>query len=83
MSDTLFMATVQGISLITWLWRPGEPEFLSPMALIIREIVLGRLPQLALHRQQIETHPSNSMKEAYLLVQVPWPEGQASGLTQI
>lgn len=37
----------------------------------------------ALHRQQAETHLSLSNKEAYLLVQNLWPDGQASALPHL
>lgn len=55
-------------------------HFWVPWTKTIGEIILGRLPPPStLHREPTETHPSLSVKEAYVLVLEFQPEDQALG----
>lgn len=66
-------------------WLPGsggqgDLHFWVPWTKTIGEIILGRLPPPStLHREPTETHPSLSVKEAYVLVLEFQPEDQALG----
>ena len=79
--DLVFVAVTQGKPLDRLALEAGGLEFLGAMGLTVRETGLGRLP-LPGHcaDRRLKQTPSLSEKEAYMLVQELWSEGQGSGL---
>lgn len=67
------VAATSGYPLIAWLWwLRGLCSWIPEDCTSQREFLLDSIPW-ALHRQQTETQPSLSVKEACLLVLKLWP----------
>ena len=82
--DPVFVAATQGKPSDHLALEAGGLVFLGPMGLTIGETVLGRLP-LPGHctDSKLKHTPRLSEKEAYMLVQELWSEGQVSGLAPL